>query len=219
MDQEVRRALRGYELEWHTRSGSPHSSADLERVAAGQAHTIVLLHPEETKVWDPVCRSVHTSSHQSRAYWLSLCPGFTCAAGSHASLGLPERCRTPRPQWGGLLSATLCRTVGDTTDGQLLRPRAGCRQEAGGGGAGHPDGASVHQAPPLPQAHAPEHRRAGLGRPSGLLASAPPTPPLSRRLLLLGTDHNHDACTNSQSLLAACASLEEASMFVRTARF
>lgn len=54
MDQEVRRALRGYELEWHTRSGSPHSSADLERVAAGQAHTIVLLHPEETKVWDPV---------------------------------------------------------------------------------------------------------------------------------------------------------------------
>jgi hypothetical protein len=47
MDRELRREL-GKEsaLEWHTRCGAPHSIADLERVGAGQARTIILMHPE-----------------------------------------------------------------------------------------------------------------------------------------------------------------------------
>lgn len=43
MDEELRHSLKGYKLEWHTRSGVPHCSSDLERVAAGQAKNIILL--------------------------------------------------------------------------------------------------------------------------------------------------------------------------------
>ena len=50
MDKELRSALRGMRLEWHARSGSPHSKTDLERVAAGQARTVILLHPDDADV-------------------------------------------------------------------------------------------------------------------------------------------------------------------------
>ena len=43
MDEELRHSLKGYKVEWHTRSGAPHCSSDLERVAAGQAKNIILL--------------------------------------------------------------------------------------------------------------------------------------------------------------------------------
>lgn len=51
MDEEVRQALTGFKtLKWHTRTGAPHCVSDLESVAAGQAHTIILLHPETIEV-------------------------------------------------------------------------------------------------------------------------------------------------------------------------
>ena len=51
MDEEVRRALGEFRsLKWHTRTGAPHCITDLESVAAGQAQTIILLHPEVTQV-------------------------------------------------------------------------------------------------------------------------------------------------------------------------
>ena len=43
MDEELRHSLKGYKIEWHTRSGAPHCSSDLERVAAGQAKNVILL--------------------------------------------------------------------------------------------------------------------------------------------------------------------------------
>ena len=43
MDEELRHSLKGYSIEWHTRSGAPHCSSDLERVAAGQAKNVILL--------------------------------------------------------------------------------------------------------------------------------------------------------------------------------
>ena len=47
MDRELRRELgRHPTVEWHTRCGAPHSIADLERVNAGLAKTIILMHPE-----------------------------------------------------------------------------------------------------------------------------------------------------------------------------
>ena len=51
LDAELRQSLRGYDLEWHTRQGAPHSIIDLNRVAAGQAKSVVLLNPDgETEV-------------------------------------------------------------------------------------------------------------------------------------------------------------------------
>mmetsp|Transcript_19941 Transcript_19941/g.60258 ORF Transcript_19941/g.60258 Transcript_19941/m.60258 type:complete len:961 (+) Transcript_19941:333-3215(+) len=48
MDEEVRRALSSFSnIKWHTRTGAPHCVTDLESVAAGQAQTIILLHPED----------------------------------------------------------------------------------------------------------------------------------------------------------------------------
>lgn len=43
MDDELRHSLKGYKIEWHTRSGAPHCSSDLDRVAAGQAKNVILL--------------------------------------------------------------------------------------------------------------------------------------------------------------------------------
>jgi hypothetical protein len=50
MDRQLRKALRGTSLEWHTRSGAPHAAADLEKVAAGQARTVILLQPDAPQV-------------------------------------------------------------------------------------------------------------------------------------------------------------------------
>ena len=50
MDKQLKKALRGQKLEWHTRSGAPHAIADLEKVAAGQARTIIVLQPDEEEV-------------------------------------------------------------------------------------------------------------------------------------------------------------------------
>ena len=53
MDAQLKQALRAHKIEWHTRSGAPHSIADLEKVAAGQARTIIILQPEEEEVRGP----------------------------------------------------------------------------------------------------------------------------------------------------------------------
>ncbi|CAL8463710.1 g3244 [Coccomyxa elongata] len=49
MDRQLRRALRGTSMEWHTRSGAPHALGDLEKVAAGQARTIILMQPDSAQ--------------------------------------------------------------------------------------------------------------------------------------------------------------------------
>ena len=53
MDKQLKKALGGQKIEWHTRSGAPHSIADLEKVAAGQARTIIILQPEQEEVSCP----------------------------------------------------------------------------------------------------------------------------------------------------------------------
>lgn len=50
MDRQLRSALRGYKIRWHTRMGAPHNLSDLARVAAGQAKTIILLDPDDPEV-------------------------------------------------------------------------------------------------------------------------------------------------------------------------
>ncbi|KAK9815434.1 hypothetical protein WJX72_003650 [[Myrmecia] bisecta] len=45
MDAQLRSALKGFPMEWHTRKGAPYNIVDLQRVAAGQARTIILLDP------------------------------------------------------------------------------------------------------------------------------------------------------------------------------
>ncbi|MCJ1468198.1 hypothetical protein MMC07_006826 [Pseudocyphellaria aurata] len=50
MDRQLRSAMRGYKIAWHTRMGAPHNLNDLHRVAAGQARTIILLEPENGEV-------------------------------------------------------------------------------------------------------------------------------------------------------------------------
>ncbi len=50
MDKQLKKALWGHKIEWHTRSGAPHSIADLEKVAAGQARTIIILQPDQEQV-------------------------------------------------------------------------------------------------------------------------------------------------------------------------
>ena len=50
MDEQLRIALKGYKVDWHTRSGAPHNLSDLARVAAGQARSIILLEPEGGQV-------------------------------------------------------------------------------------------------------------------------------------------------------------------------
>ena len=64
MDEELRHSLKGYKLEWHTRSGVPHCSSDLERVAAGQAKNIILL-DDQAEVTLP-SSSPATSFHKQR---------------------------------------------------------------------------------------------------------------------------------------------------------
>lgn len=46
MDGEVQGALKGYKVNWQTRQGAPYSAADLAKVSAGNADTIILLRPE-----------------------------------------------------------------------------------------------------------------------------------------------------------------------------
>lgn len=50
MDEELRAALKGFTLEWHTRTGFPHSISDLQKVAAGQAKNVILLNPDSEEV-------------------------------------------------------------------------------------------------------------------------------------------------------------------------
>ncbi len=50
MDEELRAALKGFTVEWHTRTGFPHSISDLQKVAAGQAKNVILLNPDSEEV-------------------------------------------------------------------------------------------------------------------------------------------------------------------------
>lgn len=49
MDSEVQTALRGYNITWQTREGAPYSANDLSRVSAGDAESIILLRPENSR--------------------------------------------------------------------------------------------------------------------------------------------------------------------------
>lgn len=50
MDAMVAEGLGGLQLEVHTRSGRPHSLADLQHVAAGLAKNLLLLNPDTAEV-------------------------------------------------------------------------------------------------------------------------------------------------------------------------
>lgn len=50
MDGEMKEALKGYNLSWQSREGSPYAAADLTRVSAGSAAMIVLMRPESDQV-------------------------------------------------------------------------------------------------------------------------------------------------------------------------
>ena len=65
-DKQLKKALRGQKMEWHTRSGAPHAIADLEKVAAGQARTIIVLQPDEEEV------SPCLNDNTDRAAWAHL---------------------------------------------------------------------------------------------------------------------------------------------------
>ena len=63
MDKELREALKGYALEWHTRMGAPHNLSDLARVAAGQAKTVILLDPDDSEVCRCWCLCEGCTAH------------------------------------------------------------------------------------------------------------------------------------------------------------
>ena len=71
MDKQLKKALRGQKVEWHTRSGAPHAIADLEKVAAGQARTIIVLQPDEEEV-NP-CLNDNTDSCSPGTLHLAYC--------------------------------------------------------------------------------------------------------------------------------------------------
>ena len=50
MDEEMKMALKGYDISWQTREGSPYAAADLLRVSAGSSSMIVLMRPESGEV-------------------------------------------------------------------------------------------------------------------------------------------------------------------------
>lgn len=82
MDEELRHSLKGYRIEWHTRSGAPHCSSDLERVAAGQAKNIILLDNNVEVSLRSILflrgRWAAISTPALNAYWLALSQ-FLCS--------------------------------------------------------------------------------------------------------------------------------------------
>ena len=83
MDDEMKTALRGYNISWQTREGSPYAAADLLRVSAGSASMIVLMRPESGEVracgaWSPrSVPAVEPALHRASAAgaWSRLWPG------------------------------------------------------------------------------------------------------------------------------------------------
>ena len=82
MDRQLRLALKGYTVEWHTRMGAPHNLSDLARVAAGQAKTIILLDPEdgEVCVYAFVCACVRGSCMCTCVHYHRTCRQDRCGA-------------------------------------------------------------------------------------------------------------------------------------------
>lgn len=50
MDAEVQQALKGYKIRWQTREGAPFSAADLAKVSASAASTVILMRPDNSRV-------------------------------------------------------------------------------------------------------------------------------------------------------------------------
>ena len=50
MDAEVQAALKGYRIRWQTREGAPYSAADLAKVSASAASTVILMRPDNSRV-------------------------------------------------------------------------------------------------------------------------------------------------------------------------
>lgn len=50
MDADVQAALKGYRIRWQTREGAPYSAADLAKVSASAASTVILMRPDNSRV-------------------------------------------------------------------------------------------------------------------------------------------------------------------------
>ncbi|DBB14997.1 hypothetical protein WJX82_007629 [Trebouxia sp. C0006] len=50
MDADVQQALKGYKIRWQTREGAPFSAADLAKVSASAASTVILMRPDNSRV-------------------------------------------------------------------------------------------------------------------------------------------------------------------------
>lgn len=50
MDADVQAALKGYRIRWQTRKGAPYSAADLAKVSASAASTVILMRPDNSRV-------------------------------------------------------------------------------------------------------------------------------------------------------------------------
>jgi len=50
MDADVQQALKGYKIRWQTREGAPYSAADLAKVSASAASTVILMRPDNSRV-------------------------------------------------------------------------------------------------------------------------------------------------------------------------
>ncbi|KAL3158654.1 hypothetical protein ABBQ32_011397 [Trebouxia sp. C0010 RCD-2024] len=50
MDADVQAALKGYKVRWQTRQGAPYSAADLAKVSASAASTVILMRPDNSRV-------------------------------------------------------------------------------------------------------------------------------------------------------------------------
>ncbi len=50
MDADVQQALKGCKIRWQTREGAPYSAADLAKVSASAASTVILMRPDNSRV-------------------------------------------------------------------------------------------------------------------------------------------------------------------------
>lgn len=50
MDADVQAVLKGYKIRWQTRQGAPYSAADLAKVSASAASTVILMRPDNSRV-------------------------------------------------------------------------------------------------------------------------------------------------------------------------
>lgn len=87
MDADVQAALKGYKIRWQTREGAPYSAADLAKVSASAASTVILMRPDNSRV--PFKDSDSASIRRQRFHQVSqqaLLSLMFCACGCHTRL-------------------------------------------------------------------------------------------------------------------------------------